>query len=273
MRLACLWLLLFSSITLAAPAQRVISLSPHTTELAYAAGLGQQLVAASDYSDYPEAAKSLERVANYRGIKLERIVALKPDLILAWKGGNPPREMTKLEQLGFTIYYSNPLELEDIPHAIETLGQYSTNPKQAKQVADDFRQTLTELKNKFSDQRPVKYFYQLSSSPIITVADNSWPTQVFTLCGGVNIFADSPAAYPQVSEEQVVVRQPEVIFGSRHSGTETSAWQQWQGKLPAIDNQHVFTLQADWLNRPTPRTIKAVKQVCERLNQVRNSSL
>ncbi len=212
-------------------------------------------------------------MANYRGIKLERIVALKPDLILAWKGGNPPREMEKLAQLGFTIYYSNPLELEDIPQSIEALGQYSANPQQAKQVADEFRQTLNTLKTEYKNQRPVRYFYQLSNTPIITVADKSWPSQVFTLCGGLNIFADSPAAYPQVSEEQVVVRQPEVIFGTPHAGTETNVWQKWQGKLPAIDNQHVFTLQADWLNRPTPRTIKAVEQVCDRLNQVRKDSL
>lgn len=273
MRLAYFWLLLISSVSFAAPAQRVISLSPHTTELAYAAGLGKQLIAASDYSDYPEAAKSLERVANYRGIKLERIVALKPDLILAWKGGNPPREMAKLEQLGFTIYYSNPLELEDIPQSIEALGQYSAQPEQARLIAQEFRLTLNTLKAKYYDQRPVRYFYQLSASPIITVANKSWPSQVFTLCGGQNIFADSPAAYPQVSEEQVVVRQPEVIFGTPHAGTETSVWQKWQGKLPAIDNHHIFTLQADWLNRPTPRTIKAVEQVCDRLNQVRKDSL
>jgi len=251
----------------------VISLSPHTTELAYAAGLGEQLIAASDYSDYPEAAKSLERVANYRGIKLERIVTLKPDLILAWKGGNPPREMAKLEQLGFTIFYSNPIALEDIARSIEALGEYSAQPEQAKQVAREFRDKLNALKTSHHDQRPIRYFYQLSASPIITVANKSWPSQVFALCGGLNIFADSPAAYPQVSEEQVVVRQPEVIFGTPHADTEISIWQKWQGKLPAIDNQHVFTLQADWLNRPTPRTILAVEQVCNHLDQVRKDGL
>ena len=273
-RLASLWLLLMSSCAFAAPAaQRVISLSPHTTELAYAAGLGDQLIAASDYSDYPEAAKSLERVANFRGIKLERIVALKPDLILAWKGGNPPREMTKLEQLGFTIYYSNPATLEDIPRTIEALGRYSAHPEQAERVASEYRNKLAMLKASHRSLRPVRYFYQLSSTPLITVADSSWPSQVFALCGGVNIFADSPAAYPQVSEEQVVVRQPEVIFGSRHADTQTDTWQKWQGKLPAIDNQHVFILQADWINRPTPRTIKAVEQVCGLLDQVRGTPL
>ncbi|WP_299018991.1 vitamin B12 ABC transporter substrate-binding protein BtuF [uncultured Photobacterium sp.] len=269
-----LGLLLFSSLSVAAPqTQRVISLSPHTTELAYAAGLGNQLIAASDYSDYPEAAKSLERVANFRGIKLERIVTLKPDLILAWKGGNPPREMTKLEQLGFTIYYSNPVALGDIADAIEELGSYSAQPEIAKRNANEFRATLKALQIRHRNQRPVSYFYQLSSSPIITVSNKSWPSQVFTLCGGRNIFADSPAAYPQISEEQVIVRQPEVIFSTPHAGTETGTWQKWQGKLPAIDNQHIFSLQADWLNRPTPRTIKAVKQVCNYFDIVRQNTL
>ncbi|MGF1725995.1 vitamin B12 ABC transporter substrate-binding protein BtuF [Photobacterium nomapromontoriensis] len=251
------------------PAQRIISLSPHTTELAYAAGLGNQLIAASDYSDYPEAAKSLERVANYRGIKLERIVALQPDLILAWRGGNPAREMERLEQLGFTIFYSNPLTLDDIATTIEQLGHYAASPAHANQVAADFRDRLSALRATHQQQRPVRYFYQLSSTPVMTIAGTSWPSQVFTLCGGENIFADSPAPYPQVSEEQVIVRQPEVIFGTPHGNTQTDQWQKWQQQLPAVQNDDVYILTADWLNRPTPRTIKAVEQVCHYLDTVR----
>ncbi|MGF1757773.1 vitamin B12 ABC transporter substrate-binding protein BtuF [Photobacterium sagamiensis] len=274
MRLICLCLLFFSAISAANQAvERVISLSPHTTELAYAAGLGDQLIAASDYSDYPEAATKLERVANYRGVKLERIVALKPDLILAWKGGNPPREMAKLEQLGIEVYYSNPTQLADIADTIEALGQYSAQPEYAAKTANQFRQQLTDLQLQHQNLRPVRFFYQLSASPIITAANGSWPTQIFTVCGGQNIFGDSIATYPQVSEEQVVTRQPEVIFGTPHSGTDTRVWNKWQGKLPAVDNQHIFTLQADWLNRPTPRSIKAVQQVCELLDSVRKNDL
>lgn len=269
MRLIHLFLLLYPATLLAAPVERVISLSPHTTELAYAAGLGDKLVAASDYSDYPEAAKSLERVANYRGIKLERIIALKPDLILAWQGGNPPREMAKLAQLGLTVFYSNPQTLEDIPQTLETLGQYAASPDQARRAAAAFRDKLQQLGTRYGQQRPVRYFYQLSASPMITVAGKNWPSQVFRHCGGENIFADSAAAYPQISEEQVVIRQPEVIFGTPHAGTQTGLWQKWDGKLPAVNHQHIYDLEADWLNRPTPRTIKAVAQVCQFLDQVR----
>ncbi|WP_428466381.1 vitamin B12 ABC transporter substrate-binding protein BtuF [Photobacterium minamisatsumaniensis] len=275
MRLAAFCLFAFTlslSHNAMATAQRIISLSPHTTELAYAAGLGDKLIAASDYSDYPEQAKALERVANYRGIKMERIVALQPDLILAWQGGNPIREMARLEQLGFKVFYSNPKTLDDIASTLEELGQYADSPKQAQQTANEFRTRLNALRQSHQTQRPVSYFYQLSATPIITVAGDSWPSQVFTLCGGENIFADSAVAYPQVSEEQVLVRQPEVIFGTPHADTKVSIWNKWRQQLPAVQKDHLFTLTADWLNRPTPRTILAVEQVCDYLDLVREAS-
>ncbi|MGF1834111.1 vitamin B12 ABC transporter substrate-binding protein BtuF [Photobacterium sanguinicancri] len=251
------------------PATRVISLSPHMTELAYAAGLGDKLIAATEYSDYPKAALKLERVANHRGIKLERIVALQPDLILAWKSGNPPREMTKLEQLGFNIVYSTSKELPAIADTIERLGQYADSPQQAQQAAKNYREQLTALTEKYQRQEKVRYFYQLSASPIITVADGHWPSQVFQVCGGENIFSTSKAPYPQVSQEQVVIRQPEIIFGTSHANTNVDIWQDWQGKIPAVDNRQIFTVNSDWLNRPTPRTLKAIKQVCDHLDTVR----
>ncbi|WP_367998730.1 vitamin B12 ABC transporter substrate-binding protein BtuF [Photobacterium sanguinicancri] len=270
MRFACCCFLFFSTMSFATqPATRVISLSPHMTELAYAAGLGDKLIAATEYSDYPKAALKLERVANHRGIKLERIVALQPDLILAWKSGNPPREMTKLEQLGFNIVYSTSKELPAIADTIERLGQYADSPQQAQQAAKNYREQLTALTEKYQRQEKVRYFYQLSASPIITVADGHWPSQVFQVCGGENIFSTSKAPYPQVSQEQVVIRQPEIIFGTSHANTNVDIWQDWQGKIPAVDNRQIFTVNSDWLNRPTPRTLKAIKQVCDHLDTVR----
>lgn len=274
MRFAVICLLLFPAfLTAAQPVETIISLSPHTTEMAYAAGLGDKLIAASDYSDYPQAAKSLERVANYRGIKMERIVALQPDLILAWKGGNPTREMTRLEQLGFKVFYSNPKSLEEIASTLEQLGQFADSPKQAQHSAQDFRQRLDKLRLAHQGKHPVSFFYQLSSSPMITVAGDNWPSQVFAVCGGTNIFANSAAAYPQISTEQVIIRQPEVIFGTSHAAGDHSIWEQWRQQLPAVEKQHLFTLTSDWLNRPTPRTIMAAEEICQYLDRVRQSRL
>ena len=123
----CLWTPT-SLATEVATAERVISLAPHATELAYSAGLGDNLIAVSERSDYPPQADKLEKVANYQGIKVEKIIALQPDLILAWPAGNPPRELAKLEQFGFNIYYSKTKSLDSIATNIEQLSQYSSDP-------------------------------------------------------------------------------------------------------------------------------------------------
>ncbi len=249
--------------------QRVISLAPHATELAFAAGLGDKLVGVSDYSDYPEQAKNIEKVANYQGIKLERILALKPDLIIAWPKGNPVREIEKLKQLGFKFYNSRVDSLDDIATNIEALSQYADSPQQGKNAANEFRNNLNQLKKKYAGSEPVRYFYQLSEKPIITLAQGSWPSEVFSFCGGVNIFESSPTPYPQVGIEQVLVAQPEAIFTSEHAIENGNMWQRWQSELPAVKHEHVWSLNSDWLNRPTPRTLNAIEEVCQHFEQVR----
>ncbi|WP_337920601.1 vitamin B12 ABC transporter substrate-binding protein BtuF [Vibrio cholerae] len=261
--IACTFLFITPSL-LAAPflAERIISLAPHATEIAYAAGLGDKLVAVSEYSDYPPQALELERVANHQTINIEKILTLKPDLIIAWPAGNPPRELAKLRQLGFTIYDSQTKTLDEIADNIEALSHYSANPEVGQKAAHDFRQRLQDLRTQYASNQPIRYFYQLSEKPIITLAQGHWPSEVFSLCGGVNIFADSEVPYPQVSIEQVLVKQPQVIFTSEHAIANGHMWRAWQAELNAVQNDQVWALNADWLNRPTPRTLDAVEQVC-----------
>jgi vitamin B12 transport system substrate-binding protein len=254
-------------------AQRVISLAPSSTELAFSAGLGDKLLAVSEYSDYPEQAKGLERVANYKSINVERIVALKPDLILAWRAGNPQKPLEQLKALGFTVYYTDSKAIEDIPRVIAELSQYSENPEVGIQKAENFTQQLQSIKAHYQQQQPVRYFYQLSAAPIITVSDGNWPAEVFALCGGENIFAHSSVPYPQVGLEQVVVAQPEVLFTSYHDTYDVALWKPWENQVPAVKNQHIWTLTADWINRPTERTLLAIEQVCQYLDQVRRKRL
>lgn len=250
--------------------QRIISLAPHATEIAFAAGLGDKLVAVSEHSDYPPAAKNIEKVANYQGIKIERILALHPDLVLAWPSGNPARELDKLKQLGLNIYYSETGSLDTIATNIEKLSQYADDPSVGTKAAADFRDQLRSLREQYRDARPVRYFYQLSLKPIITLAQDGWPTEVFRFCGGENVFEDSPSPYPQIGIEQVLVAQPEVIFTSRHAMANSTMWWRWEKQLPAVAKRHVWSLNSDWINRPTPRTLNAIKQVCDYFDQVRN---
>lgn len=260
---------LFASYSFAAPAERIISLAPHATELAFAAGLGDKLIAVSERSDYPAQAKDLEKVSNYQGIKIERIIALHPDLVIAWPAGNPQGELEKLKQFGINIYYSQTTSLQDIANNIEQLSEYAEDPSVGKQAAADFRQNLDRLKSHYNTSKPVRYFYQLSAQPIITLAQDKWPSEVFTFCGGENIFADSAAPYPQVGLEQVIINNPDVIFSSEHALADNNMWQQWGNQLDAVKNQYLWSLNSDWLNRPTPRTLKAIEQVCEYFETVR----
>jgi len=262
-------LLLLSTSLAAKPAQRVIALAPHATELACAAGLCDQLIAVSAHSDYPVQVARLEHVSNYQGIKIERIIALKPDLIIAWPAGNPQRELDKLKQFGLRIYYSQTHTLEDIARNIEQLSEFSADPQVGKAAATHFRQQLAELKQRYQTATPVRYFYQLSEKPIITLAQGSWPSEVFRFCGGENVFERSATPYPQVGLEQVIVAKPEVIFTSEHAIENGNMWQEWAAQLPAVQNQHIWALNADWLNRPTPRTLNAIRQVCDRFDSVR----
>lgn len=243
--------------------ERIVSLAPSSTELVYAAGLGDKLIAVSKFSNYPEQALALEKVASFESVNIERIVELNPDLIVAWRSGGSKRSLKKLQELGFNIYYSDTTHLADIPERIEELSQYADNPEIGIQTAQSFRTELNQLKKRYSHNRSVSYFYQLSSKPIFTIANNHWPSEVFSLCGGVNIFELSPTPYPQVGLEQVIVSRPQVIFTSPHTIQNTQMWQKWDKQIPAVEHQFIWSLNADWLNRPTPRSLLAVEQVCQ----------
>ncbi|MCG9552170.1 vitamin B12 ABC transporter substrate-binding protein BtuF [Vibrio sp. Isolate31] len=254
-----------------ATAKRVVSLAPHATELAYSAGLGDNLVAVSERSDYPPQADKLEKVANYQGIKVEKIIALQPDLILAWPAGNPPRELAKLEQFGFNIYYSKTKSLDSIATNIEQLSQYASNPSIGDNNAKQYKEQLNALRLKYKDAEPVSYFYQLGEKPIITVAQGRWPSEVFEFCGGRNIFEDSASPYPQVGIEQVVLNKPQVIFTSQHAIENGTMWQSWEEEIPAVAKNQIWSLNSDWINRPTTRTLQAIQQVCDYFDRVREN--
>ncbi|WP_186380295.1 vitamin B12 ABC transporter substrate-binding protein BtuF [Yersinia mollaretii] len=250
---------LFSSRVLAA--ERVISLSPSTTELAYAAGLGDKLVAVSAYSDYPEAAKKLEHVASWQGVNVERILALKPDLILAWRGGNPQRPLDQLASFGIPILYSDPVNIDQIADDLDKLAQYSPHPDQAHQAAEQLRQQVAKLRSHYARKTPLRTFLQFGTQPLFTSSGHTLQSEIVSLCGGENIFASSRVPWPQVSREQVMIRQPQVIVvsGDKSQAENVSAFWRPQLAVPVI------TLNEDWFNRAGPRILLAAEQLCQQM--------
>ncbi|MBD1572781.1 ABC transporter substrate-binding protein [Vibrio sp. S17_S38] len=271
-------LLIFCLLTLFSPynfannvAQRVITLTPHATELAFSAGLGDKIIAVSEMSDYPQQASTLEKIANYQGIKLERILALKPDLVIAWSKNSSPREVDQLKRFGIPVYYSSISTLEDIADNLDALSQWAEDPSIGKSNAKIFREQLSTIRLANQKKKSIFYFHQLSEVPIITVSDPYWPSAIFNICNGKNVFANSPAPYPQVGKEQVIAENPEVIFTSNHINTTTELWQKWS-QIPAVKHKLIFNLNPDWLNRPTMRSLQAIKQVCADFDLARKSN-
>lgn len=263
--LLCVGLLSFSA--LAEPKQQIISLSPANTELAYAAGLGESLIAVSAYSDFPEPAKKLEQVSDWQGLNVERIIALKPDLILAWRGGNPQRPLDQLASLGIPIIYFDPQTIDDVINSVTELAQYSPNPELAQENIEKMRAILAPYNNKDNAVNKTKrVFIQLGTQPLFSAGNHTLQNDVVRFCGGENIFANSPVQWPQVSREQVLTRKPDVIIMTGSAEQEKAVKEFWHSQL----NVPIIRLNEDWFHRADPRIVNATEQLCEQLNSLSN---
>jgi ABC-type Fe3+-hydroxamate transport system substrate-binding protein len=248
--------------------QRIIALAPHLTELVYALGAQNRLIGVMDHSDYPPAAAALPIVGNYANLNIEKILALKPDLVLTWPGGNPAHQLAQLEQLGIPVFGTHPKRLSELPSLVQSLGQKLGVPERGNQLASQLEGRYQAL---LSHQSPLKVrvFYQIWHQPMMTVSSNSWLDDTINLCGGVNIFADNAIPYPQVALEQVIARKPQAVIIASHQGGE-GPWQQWS-QLDVVKQGHLFMLSPDLMNRFTPRLLDGTEQLCQALATVRAS--
>ncbi|MDO6524645.1 cobalamin-binding protein [Motilimonas sp. 1_MG-2023] len=255
------------------PVKRIITLSPHSAEMLFAIGQGDKIVGTTRFTDYPEAAKSIPVVGGYNGLNIEQIIQLEPDVIISWGSGNSVRELNQLSSLGLTLVDSDTKTLAGIADTIIMLGELTGAQEKAKQVANDYLKQLQLAQAKYSDAPKVTVFYQLWPNPLRTVAKGSWVQQYIEVCGGENPFYDNPAQYPVISTESVLSVAPQAIVMTDEVGQkQTINWQQWRG-IPAVANEAIFTLNADWLHRATPRSILGVNALCDALEQVRQQKL
>ncbi|ABM23845.1 periplasmic binding protein [Shewanella sp. W3-18-1] len=264
----CLYLLCSTDV-LAQPAKRIIALSPHAVEMLYAIGAGDTIVAATDYADYPEAAKKIPRIGGYYGIQMERVLELNPDLIVVWDSGNKAEDINQLRTLGFNLYGSDPKTLEGVAKELEELGQLTGHVEEASKAAAAYRAELIRLRVENAKKSEPKVFYQLWSTPLMTVSKNSWIQEIMSVCHGQNVFYDADSDYPQVSLENVLLTLPDVILQSEEEGNVKGVdWRQWP-EIPAVKNQHIYQLNADLLHRATPRALLGVQALCDALDKAR----
>ncbi|WP_422564880.1 cobalamin-binding protein, partial [Ideonella sp.] len=246
------------AVTLAAPARRIISLAPHTTELLFAAGAGPQVIATVRYADYPAAAKALPQVGDAHGLDLEQIAALKPDLLVVWMHGSSAQQIERLRALKLPIFFSEPRQLPAISDSLRRLGALAGTDAQARQAADAFDAERLRLQARYSQRAPLRVFYQVWNQPLLSLNRQHLIHDVITLCGGVNVFAAESALVPVLSAESVLAARPQVLVTSSVDGRPDDSlamWRPFKAFEPVARGQMLW-LHADLISRQSPRILQ-----------------
>ena len=186
------------------PASRIVTLAPHLAELVHAAGGGARLVGVAEYSDFPPSARKLPRVGNASGIDLEGVLALRPDLVAAWRSGNDPRTVQRLEQLGLTVYVTEPAGPEDVARHLRQLGRLMGTDVVAEKAARDLLGSLQGLRRRYQHRRAVSVFLEIDHHPLITVGGAHIISELIAICGGRNALGTLTGVAPVVDPEAVL---------------------------------------------------------------------
>ncbi|WP_322103518.1 cobalamin-binding protein [Paraburkholderia sp. J41] len=263
------------TVTLPAPAQRVVSLAPHVTELIYAAGGGAKLVGAVNYSDYPSAAQKVPRVGDNRALDLERIVAMKPDLIVVWRHGNAQQQLDRLRALHIPLFFSEPRHLDDVATSLTRLGTLLGTEPAAQAAAGAYRHDIAQLRATYARRPSVSVFYEVWDQPLMTINGTHMISDVIALCGGRNVFATLDALVPTLSTEAVLAANPDAIVTTAQGATAADRplpslerWRAWPA-LRAVARGNLFAIDGDLLTRPAPRIAQGAAQLCKDLDLVR----
>ena len=252
-------------VRLSAPAQRIVTLSPHAAELVFAAGAGGQLIGTVAFSDYPAAAARIPGVGDAARLDRERLMMLHPDLVVAWPSGNRPQDLAWLERQGMVLYRSEPATLEAIADNLLALGQL-TGSGTAAQAAADYSAHLTRLRRHYAGIPPHPMLYQVWPAPLIGLGPRHLVSRVLELCGGTPLFPTLTEIAPTLSREAVILANPyAIIAGTTGGDTDPFAiWRRWSS-LDAVRHGRLIAIPAELLQRPTPRILEGAERLCRAL--------
>ena len=261
-----------NTVTLRQPAQRIITLAPHVTEMVFAAGAGDKIVGTVSFSDYPPAARAIPLVGDNRQPDIERIIALKPDLLVVWMHNTFARQLEPLRKLGIPMFYSEPNRLDDLPDTLIRLGQLLGTEQKAQQSAATLRHRLASLAAQYQQRPTVRVFYQVWDKPLYTLNGRHIVSDAIRLCGGENVFAKLPLTAPSVTVEAVLLENPEVVIAGESRMQSKSGLDLWKKypMLSATRNDNLFAIDGDLLNRSGPRIVDGAAALCEKFEQARN---
>ncbi len=248
--------------------QRIVSLAPSVTEILFALGLGKKVVGVTEYSDFPAEALRKENIGTYIRPNIEKIVSLRPDLVIATAGGNPKRVVEQIEALGLAVFTTFPKEIEGIYESIRTIGNLTGTGKQAELLSHSLEKEMAEIADRVKGLEKKKVFFQLGTIPLHTTGSGTFVDQLITLAGGVNIAGNETTRYPVYSMEAVIMGKPDVILSAvmRTDRMQTKAfWGKWT-IIPAVARGDIYKVNPDLCNRPSPRITEGLREIAMRIH-------
>lgn len=266
-------------VSVATPPLRIVSVSPGATEMLFAAGAGSQVIATVEYSAQPPAARRVPRIGDGIAVDMERLVALRPDVVVVWPGGGNPAQREKIATLGIPIYQQQVERLAELPASLRRLGALTGTDAAAEQAARDLDARLAALRKTYAagaggtGKRPT-VLLQVWNRPIYTVGGRHLMSDALALCGARNVFADLPEAGPVVDTEAVIARNPDIILAAAPLG-EGAAWvADWKrfGSLAAVRSGRVVAFEDQALSRLGPSVIGATENLCRTIAAVSRGS-
>ena len=258
-------------VRLEQPAKKIVALAPHLVENAYSAGAGDLIVAVVDYSDYPPEARKLPRLGSAMAVSVETVLSLQPDLVLAWDTGNNDNLVRQLKRFGLPVYVDEPQTLEDVAKTIRDIGILAGTEKVADKKAQQYLNSLADLRQRYTDEKTVGVFYQVWNDPLQTLNDDHIVSDVISLCGGYNIYGDAVSIAPVINRESILDRDPDIIVASGRADERPQwldEWLRWPG-MNAVRNGHLYVVHADLIQRHTVRILDGAKIFCQHIEKAR----
>ena len=245
------------------PAKRIVSLAPSITEILFALGLDEQVAAITNFCDYPEAVLNKPRIGGFVNPDIEKIVSLKPDLIIGIRDGNRMDTVDRLNDFGLPAYLIDPKGFDGVMQTIKNIGDVVGREKESRKMV---KEMVKKTENIITLTQPLsrpKVFFQLGDAPMVTVGKGTLANDLIRLAGGRSISENEPASYPVYSIETVLLKAPEIIImtsmdSKKNSPQLIKKWESWKS-IPAVRMSMIYVIDSNLVDRPTPRIVEGLE--------------
>jgi len=250
--------------------KRIVALAPSIVEIIFSLNAQDRLVGATEHSTYPAEAEKIPRVGSFVKLNIEQIVALRPDLCIATKDGNPEKSVNQLRKMGIPVFVVSPQNIQQTMETIRTIGIIIDEPKAAERIVNDMKIRIARIQKKVATtkKRP-RVFFQIGYTPLVAVGENTFGDEIIQLVGGTNV-AKGTVSYPRYSKEQILAMAPEILLLATMENLQPALdakkeWLKWKN-IPAVRTKQVYLVESDWYNRPTYRIVDAVEEMAKRVH-------